>query len=332
MQNKQNKESGISVLSLFDGISCGQIALERAGIKVDKYFASEIDKHAINVTQSNYPNTTQLGDATKIKGSDLPEIFLLMGGSPCQGFSQLGKQLNFEDPRSKLLFEFVRLLKEVRPKYFLLENVIMKKEYRDTISGLLGVEPITIDSALVSSQSRKRSYWTNIPNIEQPEDKGLVINDIVDASDSDYKFIADPPQKGRRATKNYLQYDVMDKGHQSASHRAYLPTSKMCCLRAGSPHAAKILMKDGKIRYTTRLESEKLQTVPLGYTKNVSLNQSKRMLGNGWTVDVIAHILKNVSSDEALIECPDCGENAECEQFCFNFEADWSKGANQRQS
>jgi len=141
-----------SVLSLFDGMSCGQIALNRVGIKYDNYFASEIDKHAIKVTQTNYPNTIQLGDVTKVKGSDLPKIDLLIGGSPCQGFSFAGKGLNFEDPRSKLFFEFVRLKNETQPKYWMLENVKMKAEHQNIISEILGVKPILINSELVSAQ------------------------------------------------------------------------------------------------------------------------------------------------------------------------------------
>ena len=129
----------MNILSLFDGISCGQLALNRAGIKYSKYYASEIDKHAIKVTQHNYPNTIQIGDVTKINGSDLPKIDIILGGSPCQGFSTSGKGLNFEDPRSKLFFEFVRLLKECPTTYFLLENVVMKQEYQDIISNHLGV-------------------------------------------------------------------------------------------------------------------------------------------------------------------------------------------------
>ena len=139
----------MNVLSLFDGMSCGQIALNRAGISYDNYFASEIDKHAINETMTNFPNTIQLGDVTKITADNLPKIDLVIGGSPCQGFSSSGKGLNFEDPRSKLFFEFVRILKETKPTYFLLENVKMKKEYEDIITKELGVEPITINSALL---------------------------------------------------------------------------------------------------------------------------------------------------------------------------------------
>lgn len=170
----------MNVLSLFDGMSCGQIALNQLGIKVDKYYASEIDQYAITITKKNFPNTIHLGDVTKVKAEDLEPIDLLMGGSPCQGFSFAGRQLNFNDPRSALFFEFVRLLKECKPKYFLLENVRMKKEYQDVITEHLGVEPIMINSALVSAQNRVRLYWTNIPNINQPQDKGLMLKDILE--------------------------------------------------------------------------------------------------------------------------------------------------------
>ena len=162
-----------------EAYSCGQLALQRAGIKVDKYFASEIDKHAIKVTQQNFPYTVQLGDVTKWETWELPKIDLLIGGSPCQGFSFAGKQLNFSDPRSKLFFEYVKVLQNVKPKYFLLENVKMKQEYQGIISSYLGVEPIEINSSLVSAQNRKRLYWTNIPNVTQPEDRGILLKDIV---------------------------------------------------------------------------------------------------------------------------------------------------------
>lgn len=174
-----SSRKGLNVLSLFDGMSCGQIALNRLGFEIDNYFASEIDKHAIKVTQANYPNTIQLGDVTKVDGVDLPEIDLLIGGSPCQGFSFAGKQLNFNDPRSALFFEFVRLLKDLKPKYFFLENVKMKKEYKDVITEYLGVEPIELNSALVSAQNRKRLYWTNIKGFVMPEDKGVLLKDIL---------------------------------------------------------------------------------------------------------------------------------------------------------
>lgn len=182
----------INVLSLFDGMSCGQIALQKLGIKVSNYFACEIDKHAIKVTQHNFPNTIQLGDVTKVSAKDLPKIDLLIGGSPCQGFSFAGKQLAFDDPRSKLFFEFVRLKNECNPTYFMLENVKMKKEFEIIISKYMGVSPIEINSVLLSAQNRVRLYWTNIANepygffgdmqcvIPQPKDKGLFLKDILE--------------------------------------------------------------------------------------------------------------------------------------------------------
>lgn len=170
----------MNVLSLFDGISCGQIALNRANIKYDNYFASEIDQYAIFITQKNYPNTIQLGDVQNIKGKDLPKIDLLIGGSPCQGFSFAGKGLNFEDPRSKLFFEFVRLVEECSPTYFLLENVVMGKRYLNIISSYLLATPIKINSALLSAQNRERLYWTNIPNIKIPLNKGISLQSIIE--------------------------------------------------------------------------------------------------------------------------------------------------------
>ena len=169
----------MNVLSLFDGMSCGQIALNKAGVKYDHYFASEIDKYAIKVAQANYPHTTQLGDVSKIQFNLPLKVDLLMGGSPCQGFSVAGKQLDFDDPRSKLFFEFVRLRDKLKPKYFLMENVPMKQDSQDIITKYLGVEPITINSSLFSAQNRKRLYWTNIPFDIPTEDKGIVQADYV---------------------------------------------------------------------------------------------------------------------------------------------------------
>lgn len=306
----------MNVLSLFDGMSCGRLALERLGIKVDNYFASEIDKYAIKVTMNNFPDTIQLGDVTKVKGSDLPKIDLLIGGSPCQGFSFSGKGLNFNDPRSALFFEFVRLLKEVNPKYFLLENVVMKKEWQDIISQHLGVEPIMINSRLVSAQNRKRLYWTNIPNVTQPEDLNIKIKDI-----------NEDPNKTNCLTT--VQKDnVLLKWSDVMEHNAenvYYVTQKMMDWIQKSPDRAKkfkiytsdcaekmqmleashhkgisnqrcFAIKDVKgLRYISPVECERLQTVPVGYTACVSNTQRYKMLGNGWTVSVICHILKNMS-------------------------------------
>jgi len=175
----------MNVLSLFDGMSCGQIALDNLGIKVDNYFASEIDKYAIKIARKNYPDMIHVGDVTQVKSEHFSsdgfdtKIDLIMGGSPCQGFSRAGKNLNFDDPRSKLFFEFVRLVRELKPKYFLLENVKMTKEHRDTISDVLGVDAIYIDSALVSAQTRKRYYWTNIPYIFNPINQHITLKDII---------------------------------------------------------------------------------------------------------------------------------------------------------
>jgi DNA (cytosine-5)-methyltransferase 3A len=194
---------GLNVLSLFDGMSCGQIALERAGIKVNKYYAAEIDKHAIKVTMANYPNTIQLGDVTKVFAKDLEQIDLIIGGSPCQGFSFAGKGLNFEDPRSKLFFEFVRLVNECNPKWFFLENVRMKKEHELVISQYMKVAPIEINSALLSAQNRQRLYWTNInqvpwglfgdmiTDIPQPKDKGILLKDVLETDVPDKYFLSD---------------------------------------------------------------------------------------------------------------------------------------------
>jgi DNA-cytosine methyltransferase len=168
----------MNVLSLFDGMSCGQIALNKCGIKYENYYASEIDKYAIQISQKNYPDTIRLGDVTKIKGSDLPKIDLLIGGSPCQSFSRSGDGSGF-DGKSRLFWEYVRILKEVNPKYFLLENVVMKKEWENIITEALGVEPILIDSKFFSAQKRQRLYWTNIKFDNNIIDRNIDILDIL---------------------------------------------------------------------------------------------------------------------------------------------------------
>jgi len=264
----------MNVLSLFDGMSCGQIALGRVGVTVDNYFASEIDKYAIKVTQKNYPETKQIGTVTDVYGKDLPKIDLLMGGSPCQGFSLAGKQLNFNDPRSALFFDFVRLLKETSPKYFLLENVKMKKEYQDIISGMVGVQPIEINSAIVSAQNRKRLYWTNIPNVEQPEDKGILLKDVVHETEFEAVLKNHGKYRSKNNKANCIDANYF-KGVDNHGQRT------------------QILAK-GCIRKLTPVECERLQTVPDNYTDGVSNTQRYKMLGNGWTVDVISHILKNI--------------------------------------
>ena len=447
---------GLKVLSLFDGMSCGQLALQKLGIEVDTYYASEIDKFAIQVTQANFPNTIQVGDVCELKAKDYQDIDLILAGSPCQGFSFAGKQLAFDDPRSALFFEFVRLLKEIKPKYFLLENVRMKQQFQDVITeqvsacypnhpgDLFGsqIKPILINSALLSAQNRQRLYWTNIPNVEQPVDKGIVLKDIlvkeeewqeevpqylknnfhgepranqvrhIDVSKS--KTLTASMYKGQIQT--WIKKDKETKpkqvgiatdinGHDILK-RVYSPDGKSPTLntmsggnrepkvivgawrgrynddgktqqklelnRSGKSNSLTTVQKDNVIvktepnqinpskkasgkqpymqdrifhkegkshaltssfadrtnvgepklrtksktvrsggrgsydrhewdsvddlhwRKLTPLECERLQTVPDNYTNYVSNTQRFKMLGNGWTVDVIAHILNNM--------------------------------------
>ena len=301
----------MNVLSLFDGMSCGQIALNRAGISYDNYFASEIDKHAIKETMANFPNTIQLGDVTKITADNLPKIDLLIGGSPCQGFSYAGKGLNFEDPRSKLFFEFVRLLKETKTTYFLLENVKMKKEYEDIITRELGVESITINSKLVSAQNRVRLYWTNIPNVSQPEDKNIKLSDILD----DIEMKNPAAIRGRRLNKATIIGRRIDERGKGRTLIKEVPITqclevrdcnvdKSNCLTTiqkdnvltTMPYGRHIdaFKKNYPFRYFTVKECCRLQTVSDDYFKVSSDTQIRKMLGNGWTVDVIAHIFKGL--------------------------------------
>lgn len=414
---RKEKGQKMKVLSLFDGISCGRLALERAGIPVEKYYASEIDKYAIQIAQKNYPDTIQLGDVTKLNYLELLDIDLVIGGSPCQGFSFAGKQLNFDDPRSKLFFEFVRAVKTIKPKYFLLENVKMKKEFQDIISEQLGVQPIEINSSLVSAQNRKRLYWTNIPNVTVPADKGILLKDILHefndipekslmnarnfehvhrsfgskaqditgaeksttltaamgmgggnvpymfdwlnkyivSFDKTLKILDKEVAKGKvgyfgkdsQANRVYYIHDkavtlcgeagggaakmgqyligVVKRGHgarqDSIDNESKMPTitsnsweqnnhllfgcitpdrvekrqngqrfndgQKFYTLTAQDRHG---VLVEGYIRKLTPVECERLQTLPDGWTGGVSDSQRYKALGNGWTVDVIAHI------------------------------------------
>ena len=353
----------MNVLSLFDGMSCGQIALNRAGIKYDAYFASEVDKYAIKVAQANYPDTVQIGDVTQVDHTRLPfgGIDLLMGGSPCQGFSFAGKQLNFDDPRSKLFFEFVRLKDELKPKYFLMENVPMKQESQDIISEYLGVKPVMINSSLFSAQNRKRLYWTNIPFDIPTEDRGIVLQDILEEDGIANEAMTNKLGKSHCITARYngavwwnsiqrkqrtmVQVGEADtiNGHDILK-RIYSPSGKAPTLNTmgGGNREPKVAIgrivnrrldehgvrKDGQLdlpftkqlevsntgksnclttftkdnvlvngmqwRKLTPLECERLQTVPDNYTNHVSNSQRYKMLGNGWTVDVISHIMKGL--------------------------------------
>lgn len=216
----------------------------------------------------------------------------------CQGFSFAGKQLNFNDFRSKLFFvasDIINHIKFLNPNVkFLLENVKMKQEYKDVISSYLGVEPIEINSSLLSAQNRPRNYWTNIENITIPNNLGITFNDIRDLQIANYRYVPEEKTINRIYKTNYVQYDINGKGHGSQDQRAYYLNGKHGCLDTGASGKAKVIEADEKIRYITRNEAERLQTVPDNYTKIVSENCAKNLLGNGWTVDVIAHMLKNL--------------------------------------
>ena len=436
------------VLSLFDGISCGQESLRKAGISTRIYLASEIEKYPKQITRKNHPLTVQLGDVTKVVADDLPHVNLLMGGSPCQGFSFAGKQLNFDDPRSALFFEFVRLLKECKPDYFLLENVMMKQEYQDVITEHLGVEPVMINSSLVSAQNRKRLYWTNIPGvgqpddlqinlvdvleedatepmlsnvyggfgekkprvhtgksvtiraasggghipsvtIKQPKDKGILLKDVLEESPEDYTLMSDRfvnrnkdagclvdsdkpkasslsameyvkngrqgdyilcgrivgrkinPETGKRddynpdlkaeqrleprldkksGTLTTVQKDnvlivpeATKKGYteiedgdcfdatfiNSKTRRGRNMKDKSNCLTAANYDYMRY--EHPTYRKLTPIECERLQTLPDNYTEGVSNTQRYKALGNGWTVDVIVHILQGLKQQVKVV-------------------------------
>ena len=302
----------MKVLSLFDGISCGHLAFDRAGIKIDSYDAYEIEKNAIKATQMNFPDVIHHGDVTKEDFTKYRDkIDILIGGSPCQGFSFAGKQLNFNDPRSKLFFEFVRALEEVNPKYFLLENVVMKKEYQDVISSYLGVEPIEINSSLVSAQNRKRLYWTNIPNITLPEDKNITLEDILE----DVKFSNPAAIRGRRLNKATIIGRRLDENGHRKDYDKNIPITQCLEVRASNTDKSNCLTtvdKDNVLtylpvgrypdvfkkglpfRYYTLTELCRLQTVPDDFLDMIPVSAARKALGNGWTVDVIAHILKGL--------------------------------------
>jgi DNA (cytosine-5)-methyltransferase 3A len=411
----------INVLSLFDGMSCGQQALDRLGIQVENYYASEIDKYAIQITQKNYPNTIQIGSVIDVKASQLPKIDLLIGGSPCQNLSFAGKmnglstKENIEiytlehylelkeqgfqfDGQSYLFWEYMRLLKEVQPKYFLLENVVMSKKWKDIFSQAIGCQPVLINSSLVSAQTRKRLYWTNIPNISQPSDKGLYLRDILGHSVDEKYYLSDMVTERFQMvdSQSYVGTTAPDFRTIGQRDLVYGEDNKMGCLVATDykqpkqilisqvdrliermdidmsivtkptildvynkklvegdkcntltlpHHNAQRLIEpkreiiqlnqakesnsgrqpfqqnrvydiDGvtpalmahksdlnintkpRIRKLTPIECERLQTVKDNYTEGVSDTQRYKMLGNGWTVDVIAHIFSFANLNE----------------------------------
>lgn len=280
----------MNLLSLFDGASCGQLALERAKFKVNNYFASEVDPYAIKVAVKNYPNTVQLGNVVEWQKWNLPQIDLLIGGSPCQGFSFAGKQLNFDDPRSKLFFEYVKILKHFKPKYFFLENVKMKQWCQDIISQMLGVEPIEINSSLVSAQNRERLYWTNIPNVTQPEDRGILLEDIT----LDDEFTIGAAMRGRYIPNGNGKTQQFIEIRKDKKMNAITTVEKNTIL-VHKCHQVGVV-DDIQWRKLLPIEMERLQTMPDNYTEGVSDTQRKKLLGNAWTVDVIAHIFTHIPS------------------------------------
>ena len=294
-----------NILSLFDGMSCGQIALNKLNFEYENYFASEINSSAIKVTMSNYPNTKQIGSITEVKGTDLPKIDLLIGGSSCQNFSFAGNRVGMstEDNieitsleqynelknngfkfkgESYLFWEYVRLLNEIKPKYFLLENVKMSKKWEVIITNALGVEPILINSSLVSAQNRPRLYWTNIPDVEQPKDRNIQFKDIIN---NEYEF---------KPLTNWFFSKWGDK--RKIDSLRTINANKSFCVTTNKSHSKNYYLNDDKTmaRMLERDEVERLQTVPNGYTDTVTKTEAHKMLGNGWTIDVISHIFSYI--------------------------------------
>lgn len=307
----------MKILSLFDGISCGRVALERAGIPVEVYYASEIEKNAIKISQKNYSDIIQLGSVTEIEwdkttfkkkdglwlgGKEPKKIDLLIGGSPCQDLSNYkydrGEVKGLDGEKSNLFYHFVRILKEVKPKFFLLENVAsMQKKWVDVISKELGVEPIMINSSLVCGAERKRLYWTNIPGITQPTNKNINLKDII--------LPADKVPEKYWYTKYDVQYNGSDKkveatillnGHRQAKEVYNLNAKCNTLLCDGNGgNLVKKVYQNGRVRKLMPIEYERLQTLPDNYTDCVSDSARYTAIGNGWTVDVIAHILSFIN-------------------------------------
>jgi site-specific DNA-cytosine methylase len=272
------------------------VALEKIGIKVDRYVAYEIDHDAIRVSQDNYPNIEQCGDVSVADFTQYRGFDLVIAGSPCQGFSKAGKQLNFQDPRSKLFFEFVRALDEVRPKYFMLENVCMRKEYEDIITSYLGVEPIRINSSRVSGGLRDRIYWTNIPGVELPVERGILFQDILDSGIAERdKAYCLTLRRGN--ARDYFKKHQSNIVYEPNPNGKYLvENEKITIVFEKSPNKspftfeAKVPNGRYNLRPINRNESERLQTLPDNYTRAITEAKACDCLGNGWTVDIVAHI------------------------------------------
>lgn len=296
----------MKILSLCGGIECGAVAIKRLGIKPEQYFSSEIDKDAIAVATDNHPDIIHIGDIFKVRYADgiiyseqgnfyIGQIDLVFGGTPCKGFSCAGSRIDFEHEESKLFFEFHRILKEVNPTYFLFENVQMRKEPMDIISDFLGVNPVMIDSAIVSPQHRKRLYWTNINDGKptQPKNQYCYFEHI--SEDGNWQIAA---QRGRRYDDNGVRDNSL-KVRQWLEPRHDGKTNCITTVKKDnvvmlSPITKKIIASKGQTRQMTTTEIELCQTLPAGYTKSVSKRKGEYMVGRGWTVDVIVHILSQM--------------------------------------
>ena len=281
----------MNVLSLFDGISCGMVALERAGIQVDRYKAYEIDENAIKISKFNYPQIERGGDVFNAEYHE-GEFDLLIGGSPCTYWS-IAQTKNRETTSSglgwNLFSQYVRALKEAKPKYFLYENNFsMSKEIKAEITKTLGVEPIYINSSLVSGQNRKRLYWTNIPNVTVPDDRKIMLNDVVDFSKESFRPVGDWVwKKWGDKKKIEMLHDI----HSKKSHT----------LTTSATHSMAYYLNEDKTMYCNLTVSdwERLQTLPVGYCGNAPVKKGAKYkaIGNGWTVDVIAHIFRGLNDE-----------------------------------
>ena len=287
----------MKVISAFDGISCGMVAFERAGIPIESYYASEIEPHAIQISKKNYTEIIQLGDITQITNEMLDAVMpidIVIGGSPCQDLSstkQDRERKGLKGEKSGLFYEYLRILEYVKPKWFLLENVVMDKQWQNEISDLLGVQPISINSNLVCAADRERLYWTNIPNIEQPKDKYILLKDIVlDAKEVPEKYWYNKPFTYNGDNEKIQCW--LDINTHTLLKKVYNLNNKcgtLTCVSGG--YQEKKVYQDGRCRKLTPLEYERLQTLPDNYTEGVADSKRYTAIGNGWTVDVIAHIL-----------------------------------------
>lgn len=280
----------LNVFSAFHGIGCFNVAAKRAGLNLGNVYTSEKDEAANKVDKLHFPENTQLGDVLNIKSNDLPDLDLLVGGSPCQGFSRMGKQANFKDPRSKLFYEFLRILDDKKPTYFLLENVRMDDYSKNLITKYLGVKHIEINSKLVSAQSRNRLYWTNIPGVQLPEDRGILLKDVLEEDLIDPNNIPQGMkirEKSKTVRVGGRSSPVLSKQEWDYPYKKLQPKTVL--------RDSEYLRRKEVRRYSVK-ECCKLQTLPPNYldVPGISKTDAYKMLGNCWTVDVIAHILKYI--------------------------------------